>query len=207
LGQNLLRSINKYVPQFIESVGQNSTNLALVELVSEKAKGKGASLDPETAASIQARFSACNETVRQTFFPERDELFPERRSAPEQEALTPGDIAILDDVIRLLSQAQMSEPTDETPIPPPILLRKIAELSEQLADMTSSRALLHGQLVSTITDLKAVTANRDALRTQYDAVSLRAAAREAELSLLKNGVLNRLRLRAWTLLKSLLDKR
>jgi glycosyltransferase involved in cell wall biosynthesis len=93
---------------------------------------------------------------------------------------------------RSLTVPYVLDPVIEAMPVGPILASQIAELATELDEVKENRAAVHEQLLDVTRELVAVTQNRDILHGQLVAISEHSAARDAELALLKDKILNRL---------------
>ncbi|WP_027967614.1 hypothetical protein [Halomonas halocynthiae] len=74
-GQELLRVLNAKMPAVIEGEGRNQERQFFVRIINGVFAGSGKKPSSQEAREIQSQFDATNERVRETWFPERVDLF------------------------------------------------------------------------------------------------------------------------------------
>lgn len=85
VGQVLARYVNEKFPKFHKKKGVNPINQLLIDILSERFKGKGESLPEGEISRISDDFDASNERLCKEYFPERQRLF--KRLVKEKEGL------------------------------------------------------------------------------------------------------------------------
>lgn len=74
-GQEILKIINNYIPNFIEGIGKNPARVEIVNWISSYYAGQGSFPKTDILKSIQDEFRFINKNVAEDWFPHKDVLF------------------------------------------------------------------------------------------------------------------------------------